>query len=104
MELAFWYIVTGEGKACWEKLARLAADKKTDDNESRQEQIRACAAGELAGLFTAERTHAFKRRLEEFAAIFYAKGYGDQARAALCAAINLAAPDHDPLKDISVSR
>ena len=99
MELAFWYIVTGEGKACWEKIARLAADKKTGDNESRQEQIRACAAGELAGFFTAERKHAFKRRLEEFAAIFYAKGYVDQARAALCAALNLAAPDHDPLKD-----
>ena len=56
-------------------------------------------AGELAAFFTAERKHAFKRRLEEFAAIFYAKGYVDQARAALCAALNLAAADHDPLKD-----
>jgi hypothetical protein len=99
MELAFWYIVTNEGKACWEKIARLAADKKTGDNETMQEQIRACAAGELAGFFTAERKHAFRRRLEEFAAIFYAKGYVDQARAALYAALKLTVSDHDPLQD-----
>ena len=45
------------------------------------------------------RKHAFKRRLEEFAGIFHAKGYADQARTVLCAALNLATSGHDPLKD-----
>jgi hypothetical protein len=99
MELAFWYIVTSEGKACWEKLARRAADRKKDADENHKEQMRVWAEAELACFFTAGRKHAFKRRLEEFAGIFHAKGYVDQARAALCAALNLAAPDHDPGQD-----
>ncbi len=98
MELAFWYIVTSEGKASWEKFAKLAAGK-TGGDENLQEQVRACAAGELAGFFTDERKHAFKRRLEEFAAIFYSRGYVDQACAALAAALNLTASDHDPGQD-----
>jgi hypothetical protein len=98
MELAFWYIVTPEGKACWEKLARRAVDT-TVDAENRQEQMHTFAGEELAVFFTDERKQAFKRRLEEFAAIFHAKGYADQARIVLCAALNLAAPDHDPLQD-----
>jgi len=98
MELAFWYIVTSEGKASWEKIARRAADT-TVDAGNRQEQMRTFAGEELAVFFTDERKHAFKRRLEEFAAIFHAKGYADQARTVLCAALNFAAPDHDPLQD-----
>jgi hypothetical protein len=99
MELAFWYIVTAEGKACWEKIVRFAVDKTAAHAENRQEQMRIFADEELAGFFTAERKHAFKRRLEEFAGIFHAKGYADQARTVLCAALNLATPGHDPLKD-----
>lgn len=99
MELAFWYISTGEGKACWEKFARLDADSKTGTGEDRQKQICTWAAEELTAFFTAERKHAFKRRLEEFSAILHSKGYSDQARTALFAALQLAAPEHDPQQD-----
>ncbi len=99
MELAFWYIVTSEGKACWEKIAKLDAGRKPGDDENWQAQIRTCAEEELAGFFTAGRKNAFKRRLEAFAGIFHSRGYIDQARATLCGALNLAAPDHDPKQD-----
>jgi len=99
MELAFWYIVTPEGKASWETFARFDAGSKNSSDEERQNQIGVWVAEELAGFFTPERKHAFKRRLEEFSAIFHSKGYVDQARASLCAAISLVAPEHDPLKD-----
>ena len=72
VELAFWYIVTPEGKACWEKLARLATDKTAGDAKNRPE-MGVLAVEELAVFFTDERKQAFKRRLEEFAAIFHAK-------------------------------
>jgi hypothetical protein len=99
MELAFWYIVTDAGKASWEKLSKLAAAEKAGDDEKFQEELRCCAGGELAAFFTDERRHAFKRRLEEFAAIFHSRGYPDQARAALFAAHGLAVPGHDPRQD-----
>jgi hypothetical protein len=99
MELAFWYIVTPEGKACWEKFARFAAANKNSSDEDRRKQMQIGAAEELAGFFTAERKNAFKRRLEEFSAIFHSKGYVDQARMTLYAALSLAAPEHDPLQD-----
>lgn len=96
MELAFWYIVTEAGKASWEKFA---GGKKTGAEENLTEEMRACAEAELSVFFTAERKHAFKRRLEEFAAIFHSRGLADQARAALAAALNLAAADHDAEQD-----
>ena len=99
MELAFWYISTNAGKACWEKFARLDADSKTGTGEDRQKKISTWAAEELTAFFTAERKHAFKRRREEFSAILHSKGYSDQARAALFAALKLAAPEHDPQQD-----
>jgi hypothetical protein len=99
MELAFWYIVTSEGKACWGKIARLASEGKNREDESWQTHMRACADEELAGFFSDARKHAFKRRLEEFAAIFYSRGYRDQARAALYAALHLATPNHDHMQD-----
>ncbi len=100
MEAAFWFIVTPEGKSSWEALARQAAERTGDIPG----QARACAAEALASFFTAGRRHVFKRRLEELAFIMHAKGYADQARAALAAAQNLAASQHDPARDPFCSR
>ncbi len=99
MELAFWYIVTPEGKQSWEDLSRYAADKKGGPDAGLKQHARACAADALASFFTAARKHRFKRRLEELGFILYAKGYSEQAGTALAAALKLAAPDHDPVSD-----
>lgn len=98
MDLAFWFIVTPEGRRSWETLSRQASEKKAAVDESR-DQVRAWAAEVLTSFFTDVRKRMFMRRLEEHAFILYSKGYADQARAALAAALHLAAPEHDPVRD-----
>jgi len=98
LDLAFWYIVTPEGRRSWEQLSRHAAEKK-GGTEGGSDQVRACAAEALASFFTLERKRLFKRRLEELAFILHTKGHADHARTALSAALKLASLDHDAPSD-----
>jgi len=92
--LEFWFIAAPEGRACWEKIAQSAPD-----DAGLQELLDTLAAEERSSFFTPARKQAFRRRLEEFAWILHEKGSVDQAHAALAAALNLAAPGHDPAAD-----
>jgi len=96
LDAAFWYIASPEGRACWDKLARSASGA---ERAGLQERMKALAAEERLVFFTPARKHAFRRRLEEFALILHEKGSADRARAALAAALGLAAPGHDPAAD-----
>jgi hypothetical protein len=95
MEIAFWYIVTPEGRNSWEQLSRHSKGRVEENSD----QVRVVAAEALASFFTSERKRLFKRRLEELAFILHTKGHVNHARTALAAALKLASPDHDAKSD-----
>lgn len=98
LDAAFWYIASPEGRACWDKIAA-EADSAGADREAVRSRLSDMEVEARASFFTDRRRAAFKRRLEEFAWILHAQGSTEHARAALAAALSLAAPDHDPQRD-----